>query len=102
MKVELLYAVLTLAGGIFSLGLLGLLLRRNLLLSFLAIELLLNAANLNFIAFSRYHNDPTGAMFVLFGICLAAVEAVIGLALTVRIFRLHEDLGLAKLAQLRW
>jgi len=102
MKVELLYAVLTLAGGIFSLGLLGLLLRRNLLLSFLAIELLLNAANLNFIAFSRYHNDPTGAVFVLFGICLAAVEAVIGLALTVRIFRLHEDLGLAKLAQLRW
>lgn len=102
MKVELLYAVLTLAGGIFSLGLLGLLLRRNLLLSFLAIELLLNAANLNFIAFSRYHNDPTGAVFVLFGICLAAVEAVIGLALTVRIFRLHEDLGFTKLAQLRW
>ncbi|GIV25619.1 MAG: hypothetical protein KatS3mg026_1311 [Bacteroidia bacterium] len=102
MAPELLYAVLTLSGGLFSLGLLGLLLRRNLLLAFLAIELLLNAANLNFLAFSRYHNEPTGAVFVLFGICLAAVEAVIGLGLVVRVFRAEKDLGFAKLSNLRW
>lgn len=102
MKVELLYATLTLAAGLFSLGLLGLLLRRNLLLAFLSIELMLNAANLNFLAFSRYHNEPTGAVFVLFGICLAAVEAVIGLGLVVRIFRAHQELGYTKLSALRW
>lgn len=102
MKAELLYAFLTLSAGIFSLGLLGLLLRRNLLLAFLAIELLLNAANLNFLAFSRYHNEPTGAVFVLFGICLAAVEAVIGLGLVVRVFRVQEDLGFTKLSKLQW
>ncbi|MCX8112229.1 MAG: NADH-quinone oxidoreductase subunit NuoK [Bacteroidia bacterium] len=102
MKVELLYAVLTLSAGLFSLGLLGLLLRRNLLLAFLSIELMLNAANLNFLAFSRYHNEPTGAIFVLFGICLAAMEAVIGLGLVVRIFRIHQNLGYTHLSALRW
>lgn len=102
MTVELLYATLTLSSGLFTLGLIGLLLRRNLLLAFLAIELMLNAANLNFLAFSRYHNEPTGALFVLFGICLAAVEAVIGLGLVVRVFRAQEDLGFAKLTHLKW
>lgn len=102
MKVELLYAVLTLAAGLFTLGLLGLLLRRNLLLAFLSIELMLNAANLNFLAFSRYHNEPTGAVFVLFIIVLAAVEAVVGLGLVVRTFRMHRDLGYEKLAALKW
>ncbi len=102
MAPEFLYAVLTLSAGLFSLGLLGLLWRRNFLLMLLAIELLLNAANLNFLAFSRYHNDLTGAMVVLFGICLAAVEAVIGLALTVRVFRQREDLSLHQLTELKW
>lgn len=102
MAPEFLYGLLSLSAGLFSLGLLGLLLRRNLLLMLLAVELLLNAANLNFLAFSRYHNDLTGAMVVLFGICLAAVEAVIGLALVVRVFRQREDLGLHKLTELKW
>lgn len=102
MKVELLYATLTLAAGLFSLGLLGLLVRRNLLLTLLSIELMLNAANLNFLAFSRYHNEPTGAIFVLFGICLAAVEAVIGLGLIVRVFRTHQDLGYNNISTLKW
>ncbi|MCS7296756.1 MAG: NADH-quinone oxidoreductase subunit NuoK [Bacteroidia bacterium] len=102
MRPEILYFSLTLAAALFSLGLLGLLLRRNLLLAFLCVELMLNAANLNFLAFSRYHNEPTGAVFVLFGICLAAVEAVIGLGLIVRTFRAHQDLGYTNLSALRW
>ncbi|MCS7188539.1 MAG: NADH-quinone oxidoreductase subunit NuoK [Bacteroidia bacterium] len=102
MSIEILYSVLALAGALFSMGILGLLLRRNLLLAFLSIELLINAANLNFLSFSRYHNEPTGAVFVLFGICLAAVEAVVGLGLIVRVFRVQQDLGFAKLSSLRW
>ncbi|MCS7163180.1 MAG: NADH-quinone oxidoreductase subunit NuoK [Bacteroidia bacterium] len=102
MKPELLYPCLLLANGLFTLGLLGLLLRRNILLTFLAIELMLNAANLNFLTFSRYHEEPTGAIYVLFGICLAAVEAVIGLGLVIRLFRQHQNLGFAKLAELKW
>jgi NADH-quinone oxidoreductase subunit K len=77
-------------------------LRRNFLLALLAVELLINAGNLNFLAFSRYHNDLTGALFVLFGVCLAAVEAVIGLALTVRLFRSQENLGFHTITELRW
>jgi NADH-quinone oxidoreductase subunit K len=77
-------------------------LRRNFLLALLGVEMLINAGNLNFLTFARYHNDLTGAMFVLFGICLAAVEAVIGLALTVRLFRAHETLGFHAIANLRW
>lgn len=102
MPANLLYALLTLAGGLFTLGLLGLLLRRNLLLAFLAIELMINAANLNFLIFSRHHNEPTGMIFMLFGICLAAVEAVIGLGLTVQMFRMHKNLGPSFIASLRW
>ncbi len=102
MSSELIYAVLSLSASLFTLGLLGLMLRRNFLLALLAVELLINAGNLNFLAFSRYHNDLTGALFVLFGVCLAAVEAVIGLALTVRLFRSQENLGFHTITQLRW
>jgi len=102
MSSELIYAVLSLSASLFTLGLLGLMLRRNFLLALLAVELLINAGNLNFLAFSRYHNDLTGALFVLFGVCLAAVEAVIGLALTVRLFRSQENLGFHTITELRW
>jgi len=102
MSVELLYGVLSLSVCLFALGLLALMLRRNFLLALLGVEMLINAGNLNFLAFARYHNDATGAMFVLFGICLAAVEAVIGLALAVRLFRAHETLGFHAITSLRW
>ncbi|MGQ9863065.1 MAG: NADH-quinone oxidoreductase subunit NuoK [Bacteroidia bacterium] len=86
---------------IFASGLLTLLLRRNALLLLIGVELMINGVNLNFLAFSRFHNDVNGALFVLFSIAVAAVEAVIGLGLVIAIFRNHENLSTQKLSQLQ-
>ena len=81
---------LILAALLFSIGLAGALTRRNAILVLLGIELMLNAANLNFIAFWRFGPHPeklTGLMFVLFSIAIGAAEAAIGLALVIAIYR---------------
>lgn len=82
--------LLTLSSVLFALGLFAVLTRRNAILALVGIELMLNAANLNFIGFWRYGPpDPafTGPMFVLFGIAIAAAEAAVGLAIILMIFR---------------
>jgi NADH:ubiquinone oxidoreductase subunit K len=74
---------------LFSIGLAGALMRRNAILMLIGIELMLNAANLNFIAFWRYGPSPaplTGIMFVIFSIAIAAAEAAVGLALILSLF----------------
>jgi NADH-quinone oxidoreductase subunit K len=81
---------LLLAALLFSIGLAGALARRNAILVLIGIELMLNAANLNFIAFWRHGPNPealTGVMFVLFAIAIAAAEAAVGLALIIAIYR---------------
>ena len=85
-----LHAYLLLAALLFSIGLSGALTRRNSIMVLIGIELMLNAANLNFIAFWRYGAHPetlTGIMFVLFSIGVAAAEAAVGLALIIAIYR---------------
>ena len=75
---------------LFAIGLAGALLRRNAILVLIGIELMLNAANLNFIAFWRYGPHPealTGMMFVIFSIGVAAAEAAVGLALIISLYR---------------
>ena len=75
---------------IFAIGMAGALVRRNAILVLIGIELMLNAANLNFIAFWRYGRSPealTGVMFALFSIGVAAAEAAVGLALIIRVYR---------------
>ena len=75
---------------LFATGLAGALTRRNAILVLIGIELMLNAANLNFIAFWRFSPNPqeiTGLMFVLFSIAVAAAEAAVGLALIIAIYR---------------
>ena len=75
---------------LFSVGLAGALTRRNAILVLIGIELMLNAANLNFIAFWRFSEHPealTGMMFVIFSIAVAAAEAAVGLALIITIYR---------------
>ena len=77
-----LYYYLILSAMLFCIGLAGALTRRNAILVLVGIELMLNAANLNFIAFWRYNPDPealTGIMFVIFSIAVAAAEAAVGL-----------------------
>jgi NADH-quinone oxidoreductase subunit K len=81
---------LLLSALLFAIGLAGALTRRNAILVLIGIELMLNAANLNFIAFWRYGPNPealTGVMFVLFAIAIAAAEAAVGLALIIAIYR---------------
>lgn len=81
---------LLLAALLFAIGLAGALIRRNSILVLIGIELMLNAANLNFIAFWRYGPNPealTGMMFVIFSIAVAAAEAAVGLALIISLYR---------------
>ncbi len=85
-----LHGYLLLSALLFAIGLAGALMRRNAIIILIGIELMLNAANLNFIAFWRYGPNPqamTGIVFVLFSIGVAAAEAAVGLALIILIYR---------------
>jgi NADH:ubiquinone oxidoreductase subunit K len=85
-----LMSCLLLSALLFAVGLAGALMRRNAILILIGIELMLNAANLNFIAFWRYGPNPealTGMMFVIFSIGVAAAEAAVGLALIISLYR---------------
>ena len=89
---------------LFCVGLIGALSRSNAILVLLGIELMLNAANLNFIAFWRYGPHPemgTGVLFVLFSIAVAAAEAAVGLALVIAIHRHRQSIRLQEAAQLK-
>ncbi len=72
---------------LFILGAVGVLIRRNALIIFMSVELMLNAANLAFVAFARYWQQPSGQIFVFFIMTVAAAEVAVGLALIVTIFR---------------
>ena len=85
-----LFAYLLISALLFSVGLAGALTRRNAIIVLIGIELMLNAANLNFIAFWRLGEHPetlTGVMFVIFSIGVAAAEAAVGLAWIISIYR---------------
>ncbi len=93
---------LTVSIILFCLGLLGVIVRRNLLVIYMGLELMLNAANLALVAFSRFNNDLDGQIFVFFIITVAAAEVAVGLALIVALYRKRrtahvEDLTLLKL-----
>jgi NADH-quinone oxidoreductase subunit K len=79
---------------LFSIGALGVLLRRNAILVFMSIEMMLNSANLMFIAFARHLGDIDGQVLVFFVITVAAAEVAVGLALLVAIFRSKESINI--------
>jgi NADH-quinone oxidoreductase subunit K len=81
---------LILSAALFTIGVIGVLVRRNALVIFMSIELMLNAANLAFVAFSRYLHSLDGQIFVFFVMTVAAAEVAIGLAIIVNVFRLKE------------
>jgi NADH-quinone oxidoreductase subunit K len=92
-----LHGYLLLAALLFAIGLAGALTRRNAILVLVGIELMLNAANLNFIAFWRYSDKPEalgGVMFAIFSIGIAAAEAAVGLALIIAIYRHQKNIRL--------
>jgi len=95
---------LVLAALLFAIGLVGVLARRNAIVVLMGIELMLNAANLNFVAFWRYGpqgQDLSGFMFVLFSIAIAAAESAVGLALVIAIYRHFKTVHLEKVNRLR-
>ncbi|MCX7866261.1 NADH-quinone oxidoreductase subunit NuoK [Limisphaera sp. VF-2] len=93
---------LTVSFLLFGLGLLGVVVRRNLLVMYMSLELMLNAANLALVAFSRFRGDLNGQMLVFFVITVAAAEVAVGLALLVALYRQRqtahvEDVNLLRL-----
>ncbi len=78
---------LLLSAVLFSIGVVGVLLRRNVIMIFMCIELMLNAVNLTFVAFSKFLNNLDGHIFVFMVMTVAAAEAAVGLAIVIAIFR---------------
>ena len=89
------------SGALFIIGLLGVLLRKNIFVILMSIELMLLSVNINFIAFSSYLNDIQGQVFVFFILTVAAAEAAIGLAILVVIFRQRKSLEVDELKELK-
>lgn len=95
---------LLLSALLFSIGLAGALTRRNAILVLIGIELMLNAANLNFIAFWRYGPNPaalSGIMFVIFSISVAAAEAAVGLSIILAVYRHFKTTNLDRMSSLK-
>jgi NADH-quinone oxidoreductase subunit K len=82
---------LAVSAVLFCLGLLGVIVRRNLLVIYMSLELMLNAANLALVAFSRFTNNPDSQVFVFFVITVAAAEVAVGLALIVALYRKRQS-----------
>jgi NADH-quinone oxidoreductase subunit K len=93
------YLVLSLV--LFAIGLVGVLLRRNLIVVLMSIELMLNSVNLNLIAFSHHLADLTGQVFAVFTITVAAGEAAVGLGILIALFRLRGTTELDRATELR-
>ncbi|MFD2874592.1 NADH-quinone oxidoreductase subunit NuoK [Mucilaginibacter ximonensis] len=95
-------AYITLSAVIFSIGVIGVLLRRNAIVIFMSVELMLNAVNLLLTAFSVYLGDASGQVFVFFIMALAAAEVAIGLAIIVMIYRNTNSIDIKVLNRLKW
>ena len=93
------YLVLSLA--LFGLGIVGMVVRRNFITVLMCVELILNAANINFIAFSRQLGDLTGQVFAVFVITIAAAEAAIGLGIIIALVRLKQTVLVDQASEMR-
>lgn len=94
--------VLVVSAVLFSLGVAGVLLRRGAINILMCIELMLNAANLVFIAFARQYAHAEGQVYVFFVMTLAAAEAAAGLAIVIALFRLRETTDVDEINLLKW
>ena len=94
-------AYITLSGALFAIGALGVLARKNPLIMFMSIELMLNAVNLSFMAFAHFLDSVDGWMFVFLVLTVAAAEVVVGLAIIVAIFRTRREIDVDELNTLK-
>ncbi|MEK6559557.1 MAG: NADH-quinone oxidoreductase subunit NuoK [Planctomycetota bacterium] len=93
---------LVLSAILFTLGVVGVLIRRNAIIIFMCIELMLNAVNLSFVAFAHYLNSMQGQLFVFFTMTVAAAEAAVGLAIIVAVFRNKETVNIDDINIMKW
>ena len=95
-------SIVGLSAILFGIGAFGFLARRNIILMFISIEVMLNAVNLSLVAFSRHHGDPRGQVLALFVIAVAAAEAGIGLGLVIALNRNKPGAEVSDLTGLKW
>ena len=93
---------LALSAVLFTIGVVGVVVRRNPLVMFMSIELAFNAANLALVAFGQRNGSPDGQALVFFVMAVAAAEAAVGLAIIVAIFRVRQRLSVDDLSAMRW
>lgn len=93
---------LVLSALLFSIGLYGVLARKNAIMVLMSLEIVISSALLNFVAFSSYSNDASGQVFALLGIAVAAADAAVGLAIFLSIYQTHGTVDMDRVRFLRW
>ena len=91
-----------LSAALFSIGVIGVLVRRNIIIIFMSIELMLNAVNINLVANARHLENLVGQVFVVFVIAVAAAEAAVGLGIILAFFRNKETVNIDEMNVMRW
>lgn len=93
---------IALGAAMFCIGMLGFLIRRNLIVIFMSIELMLNAVNLNLVSFAHQFQSPHGQVFALFVITVAAAEAATGLAILIALYRVSRAVNADEASAMKW
>jgi NADH-quinone oxidoreductase subunit K len=93
---------LALSAALFMIGAIGVLTRRNIIIIFMSMELMLNAVNINLIAFSHAIQNVVGQVFAVFVICVAAAEAAVGLGIILAFYRNKETVNIDEMGLMRW
>lgn len=93
---------LILGAALFTIGVVGVLTRRNIMIILMSIELMMNAVNINLIAFSRHFEHVTGQVFAIFVIVVAAAEAAVGLGIVIAMFKNKETMNINEIDLMKW
>ena len=93
---------MVLSAALFMIGVIGVLVRRNLIIVFMSIELMLNAVNINLVAFSDQYRHAVGQVFALFVIAVAAAESAVGLGIILAFYRNKETVNIDEMSLMRW
>ncbi|OGW65597.1 MAG: NADH-quinone oxidoreductase subunit K [Nitrospirae bacterium RIFCSPLOWO2_02_FULL_62_14] len=101
MAVPVSYYVI-LSAIVFITGIVGVLIRRNIIIILLSIELMLNATNINFVAFSNYFHNVAGQVFVFFALTVAAAEVAVGLAIIIALYRSKSSINVDEFQLMKW
>ena len=96
------YHYLVLSAALFTIGVIGVMLRRNIIIIFMSIELMLNAVNINLAAFSQQWHNVAGQVFAIFIVAVAAAEAAVGLGILLAFYRNKETLDIDEMTILKW